>query len=133
MTVFEPKYPLLGCYGTDAIPLNHPATTNVKCLKWDLKDSPICLDSACFQPKKQNRKIIISGLSLHFFNRCSKFIFLKNASITHFKLNSWRQNPETTKFFKNKVKIHDYRMKWIVLSYSESYFQETKNILVKFY
>ena len=35
-------------------------------------------------------------------------------------------------FFKNKVKFVDYRMKWIVLSYSESYFEETKYILVKF-
>ena len=31
------------------------------------------------------------------------------------------------------VKIVDYRMKWIVLPYSESYFEETKYMLVKFY
>ena len=33
----------------------------------------------------------------------------------------------------NKVKFVDYRMKWIVLPSSESYFEETKHILVKFY
>ena len=31
------------------------------------------------------------------------------------------------------VEIVDYRMKSIVLPYSESYFEETKNVLVKFY
>ena len=50
--------------------------------------------------------------------------FLKNASITHFNY-SWRQDPETTKFFK----FVDYHMKWIVLPYSESYFED---FLVKF-
>ena len=34
---------------------------------------------------------------------------------------------------KNKENFVDYRMKWIVLPYSESYFEETKYILVKFY
>ena len=28
----------------------------VKCLKWDLKDSPICLDLAYFQPKNKIEK-----------------------------------------------------------------------------
>ena len=52
LTVFEPKHLIGGCYDrTDAIPLSHSATFNVKCLKWDLKDSPICLDLAYFQPK----------------------------------------------------------------------------------
>ena len=32
--------------------------------------------------------------------------------------NSWRQDPETTKFFKNKVKFVDYRIKW------NEYFEE---------
>ena len=53
--------------------------------------------------------------------------FLKNVSI------SWRQDPETTKFFKNKVKFVDYPTKLVVLPYSESYLEETKYILVKFY
>ena len=39
--------------GTDAKPLNQTATFNIKCLKWDLKDSPICLDLAYFQPKNK--------------------------------------------------------------------------------
>ena len=45
LTVFEPKHSLEGCYyGTDAIPLSQTAT--FKCLKWDLRYSPICLDLA---------------------------------------------------------------------------------------
>ena len=43
LTVFEPKYSLEGCYDrTDAIPLSHSATFHIQCLKWDLKDSPVC-------------------------------------------------------------------------------------------
>ena len=30
LTVFEPKHPLRGCYGTDAIPLSHSSTFNIK-------------------------------------------------------------------------------------------------------
>ena len=45
----------------------------------------------------------------------------------HFS-KSWRQDPET-KFFKNKVEFVDYRMKLVVLTYSESYLEETKYIL----
>ena len=44
-------------YGTDVIPLSHSATFNIKCLKWYLKDSPIRLDLACFQPKKNNNNV----------------------------------------------------------------------------
>ena len=52
LTVFEPKHSLEWCYdGTDAIPLSQTATLNIKCLKWDLKDTPIGLDLAYFQPK----------------------------------------------------------------------------------
>ena len=54
--------------------------------------------------------------------------FEKYASITHFTFVERR--PRDNKFFKNKVKFADYRMKWIVLSYSESYFEETEYILV---
>ena len=36
-------------------------------------------------------------------------------------------------FLKNEVKFVDYRMKWMVLPHSESYFKETKYILVNFY
>ena len=56
MTVFEPKHPFRGCYGADAIPLSHLATFNIKCLKWDLKDSTICLDLTYFQPKNKSEK-----------------------------------------------------------------------------
>ena len=57
LTVFEPKHSLEGWYdGTDALPLSQTATFNIKCLKWDLKDSPICLDLAYFQPKNKTEK-----------------------------------------------------------------------------
>ena len=57
LTVFEPKHSLEGCYdGADALPLSQTATFNIKCLKWDLKDSPICLDLAYFQPKNKIEK-----------------------------------------------------------------------------
>ena len=52
LTVFEPKHSLAGCYdGTDALPLSQTATFNIKCLKWDLKDSLICLDLNIFNQK----------------------------------------------------------------------------------
>ena len=56
-----------------------------------------------------------------------------NVSWMHFskmnllhQLTQWRDDPEIPNFFKNKVKFDDYGMKWIVLPYSESYFEETK-------
>ena len=42
------------------------------------------------------------------------------------------RGDKTQRFFKNMVKIVDYRMKGIVLPYSESYFEETKYMLVKY-
>ena len=40
LAVFEPKH-LRGCYDeTNAMSLSQTATFNIKCLKWDLKDSP---------------------------------------------------------------------------------------------
>ena len=52
LTVFEPKYPFIGLYKTDAIhvPLSHTAFLNIVRVKRDLKDSPVCLDLAYFQP-----------------------------------------------------------------------------------
>ena len=47
--------------------------------------------------------------------------------------NSWGQDPETTNFFKNEVKFVDNRMKLVVLPYSESYFEKTNYVLVRFY
>ena len=44
LTVFEPNAPLRGYYGIDTVPLSQTSTFNIKFLKWDLKDSPICLD-----------------------------------------------------------------------------------------
>ena len=48
-------------------------------LKWDLKDSTICLDLTYFQPQnnQKNNFLGISGSSLHFFDWRSKFIFEK--------------------------------------------------------
>ena len=45
LTVFEPKHPFGDLYKTSAIPSSH------KGLKSYLKDSPVCLDLAYFQPK----------------------------------------------------------------------------------
>ena len=39
--------------GTDAIHLSQTVTFNIKCLKWDLKDSLICLNLAYFQPQNK--------------------------------------------------------------------------------
>ena len=66
LTVFEPKHPLRGCYGTDAIPLSQTATFNIKCFKWDLKDSPICLDLAYFQPQNKIEKNLFGYLWVIF-------------------------------------------------------------------
>ena len=45
LTVFEPEGSLRGSYGRDVmIPLSQSATFKIKCLKWDLKDSHICME-----------------------------------------------------------------------------------------
>ena len=51
MDIFEPKHPLRGCHGTDLW-----TKWQVSCLKWDLKDSPLCLDLTYFQPKNKTEK-----------------------------------------------------------------------------
>ena len=72
LTVFEPK---------------HLNNLNINCLKWDLKDSPICLDLAYFQPKNKTEKITfqvsLGHLSIFLIDAVNSF--LKNASISHFK------------------------------------------------
>ena len=45
--------------------------------------------------------------------------------------NSWREDPGTTRFFKNNAKFVDFRMKWVVMFCSESYIGETKCTEVK--
>ena len=90
MTVLEPKYFLEGCYdGTDAIPLSQTAVFITKCLKWDLKDSQICLDLAYFRPKNKTQKNN-SFEYLYIFLIDAENSFLKNASITHFKFEETR-------------------------------------------
>ena len=76
-----------------------------------------------FGQRISNQKITfwVSLGHLSIFLIDAKNSFLKKASRTYFK--SWRQDPETTKFFKNMVKIVDC-MKWIVLPYLESNFEE---------
>ena len=108
-------------YGTDALHLGHTATFFIKCLKWDLKVSPICLDYHIFNPKikQKNNFLGVSGSSFHFLNWCSKFIFKKHINYT-FQIHG------------NKIqRLQNSRMKWIVLPYLESYFEETKYILIK--
>ena len=42
----------------------------------------------------------------------SKFFSEKRIPNTLKRFKLWRQDPEITKFFKNKVKSVDYLMKW---------------------
>ena len=56
-------------------------------------------------------------------------LYIHNASITHCKFVETR--PRDNKFFKNKVKSDDYRLNWIVMPYSESYFEDTKYLFFK--
>ena len=51
MTIFEPKYHFSALYKTDSISLSHIAILEIHGLKSYLKDSPVCLDLAYFQPK----------------------------------------------------------------------------------
>ena len=41
------------------------------------------------------------------------------------------EDPGTTRFFKNKAKSVNVRVKWVMLPWSESYFEETECIEVK--
>ena len=72
----------------------------------------------------------ISVSSLHLLNWCSKFFFEKRIHNT-FQIRGDKTQRQQ-KSLKNKVKFVDYTMKWIVVSYSESYFEKTKYILAKF-
>ena len=36
---------------------------------------------------------------------------VKNVPIIHFKLNSWREDPETTKFFKTRPSLSTFALK----------------------
>ena len=57
LTVFEPEAPLRGSYGRDVmIPLSQSATFKIKCSKWDLKNSPIYMELAYFQPQNKTEK-----------------------------------------------------------------------------
>ena len=60
MTVFEPKYSFISLYKTDAIPLSHKVFLSIDRLKSDLKDSPVCLDLAYFQPQNKTEKELFS-------------------------------------------------------------------------
>ena len=88
MTVFEPKHSLEGCYdGTYAIPLSQTATFNIKCLKWDLKDSPYVWTKYIFKPKiKQKNNLLgvsLGHLSIFLIDAVNSLV--KNASIAQFK------------------------------------------------
>ena len=85
--------------------------------------------------KKKSETATLSQLKtliiLLFYQVLDDFDYFVGNSFTRWLC--LRQDPETTKFFKNKVKFVDFCMKWIVLPYSESYFEETKYNSVKFY
>ena len=84
MTVFEPKAPLSR---RDTTEPKQQTSLNIKCLKWDLKDSRICLDY--FQPNfwgsLSHLSIFLIDAVWFFFLKSNKNSFLKNASITHIK------------------------------------------------
>ena len=84
-----------------------------------------------FNPKiKQKIIFCVYLIHLSIFNRCSKFIFEKCIHNT-FQIRGDRTQRQQNSS-KNKVKFVDCHMKWIVLSYLGSYFEETKYILVYF-
>ena len=64
------------------------------------------------------------------FNRCSKFIFEKRIHNTFQIRGDKTQRQQNSS--KNKVKFVDCHMKWIVLPYLATYFEEAKYILVYF-
>ena len=72
----------------------------------------------------------LGHLSILLIDAVNSFFCLKNASITHLKFVETR--PRDIKIHLTKVKFVDYCMKWIVLPYLESYFEDTKYILVSF-
>ena len=118
LTVFEPKHPFSDRNKTDTIPLSQTTRLDIECLNWYLKYG---LPLGIFSTQKLNRKITFScKLSLQFLNRCSEFF-------------SEKLIYNTFQICGEKTKSVVFRMKWIVLPYSELYSEEIKCIKGKFY
>ena len=73
--------------------------------------------------KQKSNFLVISGSSLHFLSRCSKFFSKKRIHNT-FQIRV--EKTQTTRFFKNEDKFVDFRTKWSVLPYSKLFSEETK-------
>ena len=101
-------------------------------MRQPFKDSPVCLDLEYYQPKNktENYYLDISGSSLHSFKWCSKFFSEKRIHNT-FQIRG--EKTHETRFFKNQVKFVNFRMKWVVLPFSEPYTEVTKCNEVKIY
>ena len=78
--------------------------------------------------KQKSNFLVISGSSLHFLSRCSKFFSKKRIHNT-FQIRI--EKTQTTRFFNNEDKFVDFRTKWIVLPYSKLFSKETKYIEAK--
>ena len=80
-----------------------------------------------FSTQKSNKKIIF-GVSLGHLS-----IFLIDEEIFEKRIHNTFQIRGDNTQRQHKENFFDYRMKLIVLPYLESYFEETKYNLVKFY
>ena len=77
----------------------------------------------------------MAGTFLHSLYWCSKFFSRKHIHNT-FQIRFRIRGEKTERqqdYLKTKFKFVDFCTKWIVLPYSESYFEETKCIEVKIY
>ena len=126
LTVFEPKHPLSDRNKTDTIPLSQTTRLDIECLYWYLTYG---LPLGIFSTQKLNRKITFScKLSLQFLNRCSEFFSEK---LIYNTLLCGEKTQRQQIILETKFVV--FRMKWIVLPYSESYSEEIQCIKGKFY
>ena len=89
-----------GLYKTDAIPLSHKAFLNIERLKSDLKDSPVCLDLAYFQPQNKTEKELFS-----YFWVISPFFFKDAVNSAEKRIhNTFQIRGEKTQRQKHSLK-----------------------------
>ena len=95
---------------------------NIDGLKSYSKDSPVCLDSEYYQSKNKTEKLLFRylGVIFPFFLNDAVNSSLKNASLIHLQIRG-----EKTQRQHDSLKTK-FRMKWVVLPYSEPYTEETK-------
>ena len=73
--------------------------------------------------KQKSNCLVISGSSLYFFNRCSKFFGQKRPHNSFLIREEMTQRQQDT--WKLKLNSSIFRTKWIVLPYSESFSEGT--------